>query len=268
MNTADTALWIAAARARESARPDRLFDDPWADALAGDTGRAMLDSRPENAFLPIRTRFFDDVVRSAGWATQLVLLGAGMDTRAYRLALPATTVVHEIDQPGALAAKDTALAGAVPTCRRVSVEADLAADWSTPLLAAGFDVTLPTVWLAEGLLFYLSQPAVTGLLAMAAALSGARAVFAADTFGTGLLRLPSMAPLVDHRRATGQALPFCTDEPADLFRDNGWPESAITEPGQSGANHGRLTPIPDTWSGGPDPTMRTYLVVARNFSTS
>src|SRR6266699_6751320 len=93
---AGTAYWIAAARARETARPDRLFEDPYAAALAGDRGRRMLEraeaptGRP-NPFLPIRTRHFDDVlVAEAGRDRpgQVVLLGAGLDTRGFRLPLP------------------------------------------------------------------------------------------------------------------------------------------------------------------------------------
>jgi O-methyltransferase involved in polyketide biosynthesis len=62
---AGTTAWIAAARARESARTDRLFDDPWAGLLAGDGGRIRLAAGEraggENTFLPVRTRYFDDV---------------------------------------------------------------------------------------------------------------------------------------------------------------------------------------------------------------
>ncbi|HVV25008.1 MAG TPA: SAM-dependent methyltransferase [Pseudonocardiaceae bacterium] len=252
-----SALWIAAARARESARPDRLFDDPWADRLAGDTGRARLAAQPENRFLPVRTRFFDDVVTSADWATQLVLLGAGMDTRAYRLPLPPAMTVYEIDQPGSSAVpepvKESVLADAEPVCRRSTVAADLRGDWPSALLAAGFRPTEPTVWLAEGLFFYLSPSTVDDLLAGTAALSESRALLAADTFGTGVLSIPGVG-----------AEAFCTDEPVALLRRAGWSTVDVTEPGQSAANYGRLRRIPDDWAGGPDPTMRTYLIVARN----
>ncbi|NJC71255.1 SAM-dependent methyltransferase [Planosporangium thailandense] len=266
------AAWIAAARARESERPDRLFHDPWAHLLAGDTGWAMLEaseraSGGENALLPVRTRFFDDVVLAAAhWTSQVVLLGAGLDTRAYRLELPPRLDVYEIDRPDSFTAKEAVLtaADAWPACARRTVEADLRADWRSPLLDAGFDPAAPTVWVAEGLLFYLGSAAVDELLSQAAALSEARALMVADFFGTGLLRLPSMRFLVEQCELTGWPLPFCTDDPVALLDRHGWRPCAITEPGQSDANFDRLPALPDDWSGGDDPTTRTYLAVASN----
>jgi O-methyltransferase involved in polyketide biosynthesis len=69
-----TALWIAAARARESARPDRLFNDPWSAALAGTDGRDRLVASEqacgrEHLFLPVRTRF-DDLLSAATWPSR------------------------------------------------------------------------------------------------------------------------------------------------------------------------------------------------------
>jgi methyltransferase (TIGR00027 family) len=266
---AGTAAWIAAARARESARPDRLFDDPWAGLLAGDAGRIRLAASEraggENTFLPVRTRYFDDVlVAASGWAAQIVLLGAGLDTRAYRLGLPPEATVFEIDQPGTLAAKESVLsaAGARPVCARIAVEADLRGDWAGALTTAGFDPALATAWRAEGLLFYLDDGAAPAIISRAAALSGSRSLFAADMFGTGLLRLPGMRPWLDHLERTGARPPFCTDEPAGLMLECGWPGTTVTQPGQRGANFGRLPVVPEHRHGGGDPAMRTYLVVA------
>ncbi len=84
-----TARWTAAARARESERPDRLFDDPLATVLAGEAGRELL-TRFEalsggNPTLALRTRFFDDVLTDVtrdGRVRQVVLLASGMDARA------------------------------------------------------------------------------------------------------------------------------------------------------------------------------------------
>lgn len=94
--------------------------------------------------------------------------------------------VYEIDLPDLLALKQPALraADAYAVCDRHIVAADLQTDWPTPLLAAGFDPGLPTLWLAEGLVFYLSRRATEQLLTQAATLSTARAVIALDAFGT------------------------------------------------------------------------------------
>ncbi len=215
-----TAEWIAAARARESARPDRLFEDPWAGALAGESGwarpRASEQVGGENRFLPVRTRFFDDVVVDAtSWAVQVVLLGAGLDTRAHRPGLPAHVSVYELDLPDLLAHKESVLdaADAKASCRRQVVAADLQADWSGALLAAGFDRRLPTVWLAEGLVFYLDPASVERLLALAASLSTARALMALDAFGTGLLRLPTMQATIQRRVTAGLAAAPTTRPP-------------------------------------------------------
>src|SRR5581483_8775445 len=109
----------------------------------------------ENAFIPVRVRWFDDLVAAttAGGVRQVVLLGAGLDTRPYRLDLPADLDWYELDRAKVFAAKDPVLAGAAPRCRRHTVTADLAGDWSTPLRAAGLDDRRETLWLAEGLFF-------------------------------------------------------------------------------------------------------------------
>lgn len=153
-----SAYWIAAVRARESARPDRLFDDPYASTLAGEQGVAMMvasekASGGENRFLPVRTRYFDDAIGAAvaGGIRQVVLLGAGLDTRPFRLTFPADLTWFEIDRAEIFATKEPVLATGVTACRRLTVSADLALDWPAALRAAGFDEARRTVWVAEGL---------------------------------------------------------------------------------------------------------------------
>ena len=261
-----TARWIAAARARESARSDRLFNDPWAAELAGCQGFEMLAAAEaggqQNGFLPVRTRFFDDVLAAACKpAGQVVLLGAGLDTRAWRLPLPADTIVYELDYSEVLSAKVAVLREADVATERRAVAADLRADWVRPLLAAGFDPMTATVWIAEGVLFYLTGSQVDDMLAGAATLSARGCVLGADTFGTGLLRLPAMRALVEHRARSGAALPFCTDTPSQLLARAGWRPDSVLALGAPGANYGRLAPLPSAGDGGRDPSMRTYLLV-------
>jgi methyltransferase (TIGR00027 family) len=116
----------------------------------------------------IRTGFLDDLLRqaSASGIRQVVLLGAGMDSRAFRMDWPGGTRLFEVDTAAPLEFKASVLRqeGAVARCERITVAVDLRDDWPGALAAAGHDPTLPTVWIAEGLLIHLPQDAVESLL--------------------------------------------------------------------------------------------------------
>ena len=153
-------------RARESGRPDRLFDDPYAAAFATAADpQAVDDARPSRqrqalAFqVVIRTRYYDEHLQSAvaDGCRQVVLLAAGLDTRAFRLSWPPGTKVFELDLPELLEVKERVLAGigAQPRCERVVVPVDLRERWLSSLTDAGFDAGSSTAWLIEGLLVYL-----------------------------------------------------------------------------------------------------------------
>lgn len=262
-----TAYWIAAARARETARPDRLFNDPYAAELAGERGRLMLEQRErptgkENSFLPIRTRYFDDVITTRR-PPQVVLLGAGLDTRAFRLPLDAGTRVFEVDHPEILEEKEAVLSRlrARPRCRREIVRADLADSWAGALREAGFEPESPALWLAEGLFFYLAGDLVRDLVGQAFELSAPGSAFAADVFGTGLLRLPGMEAGTRWRTDNGMPPPFCTDRPEELFTEAGWDRPDLTPVGAANASYGRIPRLPAP-ARAADPTLRTYLVTA------
>jgi methyltransferase (TIGR00027 family) len=151
---AATAEWIAAVRASETRRPDRLLDDPWAAALAGPEGEQWFAARagsPALTDMIIRARFFDNFlqrVTGTGGVRQVVLLAAGLDTRGYRLSWPDWVQVFELDQPGVLDRKQHILdgAGAEPRCARRAVGADLTGRWTTALLDAGFDARALSGW--------------------------------------------------------------------------------------------------------------------------
>jgi methyltransferase (TIGR00027 family) len=268
-----TAYWIAAVRAGESGRPDRLFDDPYAAALAGPRGVAIRQSSErasggENAYLPVRTRYFDDVlVRAAtgGGADQVVLLGAGLDTRAFRLPLPEHVRVFELDRAEILAEKNGILVamGARARCARQVVPVDLREGCSSELRAAGFDPGAVTVWVAEGLLFYLAEETVRSVLREAAALSPQRSLLAADMFGTGVRSLPSMSRYLSWLESGGLPGPFATDDPAGLLASCGWVPERITSPGAPDANYGRFPAARPEHSPAQGATHRAHLVTAR-----
>ncbi len=172
-----TALLVAAARALEAHKPDALAVDPYAEVFcraAGEHWADVIDGKsPESKltgdfgahfvnFQGARTRYFDNYfVRAAdAGVRQIVLLAAGLDSRAYRLPWPEDTVVFELDQPLVLEFKRDVLAGRgdQPTADRREIAVDLRDDWATALNDAGFDRHRPAAFLAEGLMVYL--PAV------------------------------------------------------------------------------------------------------------
>ncbi|MFV8298445.1 class I SAM-dependent methyltransferase [Mycolicibacterium fortuitum] len=186
-----TATGVAASRALATKQPDPLINDPYADALVravglehsirvadGEVcveGDLMLDRRRMCEQIAVRTRFFDDFFLAAAAAgiRQAVILASGLDTRAYRLAWPAGTVVFEVDQPAVLEFKTHTLAGlgAEPAAELHSVPSDLRDDWPKALRDNGFDPALPTAWIAEGLLIYLPPDAQDRLFDNITALS-------------------------------------------------------------------------------------------------
>ena len=247
-----TSRWMAAARARESERADRLFDDPLAAALAGSEGFAWLE-RMEPAAGPgggpglyavIRTRFFDDFLLDACrrlGVRQVVLAAAGMDTRAFRLDWPSQTRLYEMDLPEVLDAKDEVIeeAGAKPNCERRTVGVDLReATWPEALLAAGYRPESQSAWLIEGLLFYLGRTAVDGLLGKVGELTATGSLLGLDVMNRGLFFSPFAWPQQAALAWRGAPGLFGTDEPETLMVNHGW-EADVRQPGEEGANFGR-----------------------------
>jgi methyltransferase (TIGR00027 family) len=182
-----TALGVAAIRAAETSRPDRLFDDPCAAGFvrAANYVRPVATTEPTEddirarrgliAWIAVRTRFLDDVLRQATEAScrQVVILGAGLDSRAFRLEWPEGTRLWELDLPDVLAFKEQVVRDEKwqPRCGRTTVPVDLSEDWGRQLVDAGFDPAAPVVWVAEGLLAYLPADVVDRLVGTTAALS-------------------------------------------------------------------------------------------------
>ena len=203
-----TALGVAAARAVETAREDALIRDEFAYLLvsaAGPQWAQMASSDPvwlaedeefrrlhemSRDYQAVRTHYFDDFFNAAMRAgiRQVVILAAGLDSRAYRLPWPSGTVVYEIDQPKVLEYKTSTLDahGASPKSRRIPVAVDLRDDWPAALTAAGFDATVPTAWLAEGLLPYLPPDAQDRLFELVTSHSAPGSRIAVEAFSMDL----------------------------------------------------------------------------------
>ncbi|ART72765.1 SAM-dependent methyltransferase [Mycobacterium dioxanotrophicus] len=237
---ADTGLMVAAIRAKESRRDDRLFTDPFAEKLAGESGHRLLEEAIATAGdkttlqIVVRTRFWDEaLLRVVAAVDQVVILAAGMDARAYRLPWPDGTTVYELDQPAVIAAKAEALAGEQPRCRRVAIGIDLAEDWPAALQAAGFDPQHPAVWLIEGLLQYLDESAVRTLFETIDTVSAPESVLLYDVVGKTLLDNVMLTAVREHMARNSAPWLFGTDEPGELSGRLGWSAvvTDVAEPG-------------------------------------
>ncbi|MGW4383170.1 SAM-dependent methyltransferase [Kitasatospora sp. NPDC004531] len=183
-----TALLVAHARALEARRPDALAVDRFAEHFVrADPGCADWPRNPEEippgdplwgrlaSYFALRTRVLDAHLLTAVRAgvRQVVLLGAGLDSRAHRLPWPPGTTVWELDRPEVLAFKQRVLDDleAVPSACRRTVPVDLRGEWPQALTDAGLDPRLPVAWLAEGLFLYLPAEAELGVADALTALS-------------------------------------------------------------------------------------------------
>jgi len=270
-----TALSVAAARAVETGSDDPLIRDqfayllvstagqPWARLASsldwiGDDDHGRRAHRLAIDYQAVRTHYFDSYFADAVAAgvRQVVILAAGLDSRAFRLEWPPGTTVYEIDQPQVVAYKTSTLesAGAAPTAQRRTVQVDLRDDWAAALTSAGFDPSQPTAWLAEGLLPYLPAEAQDRLFEILTGLSapGSRVAVEAFTLGTAdneARRVARRARFDRMRQRLGLDINVETltyqerdrADAADWLTEHGWHVSAVSNADEM-ARLGRAIP--------------------------
>lgn len=280
-----TALGVATARAAETGGPDPLIRDDFAVKLVSAAGAAWArladpdlnwldgDEQGQRAhrlgidYQAVRTHFFDRYFGEAVGAglRQVVILAAGLDSRAYRLDWPAGTTVYEVDQPKVLEYKTGILEshGAVPSATRRTVAVDLRDDWPAALTAAGFDRSQPTAWLAEGLLPYLPSDAQDRLFEKFTALSAPGSRVAIEVFGANSSSNTNRWQRMRERLGLDvnvQALTFHEPDRSDAaewLADHGW-QVTLVDNREEMARLGR--PVPDDLT---DDAVRTILLRAR-----
>ena len=128
----------------------------------GGRGRMAYELVRRTAVLMVpRTIAIDDAVRDHG-ASQVVVVGAGLDARAWRMPELARATVFEVDHPASQRDKQRRLGGIEPTAGQVvAVSVDLEHDPLAPALeATSFDPALETTWVWEGVVPYLTPDAV------------------------------------------------------------------------------------------------------------
>lgn len=232
-----TARLVAGYRARATARPDGVCADAWAKDLAGEEGIEL--SRRMDAVFPsgelwvaVRTAFIDAEVRrltaGEGGAGQVVILGAGLDTRAVRLAAPGVRY-FEVDHPATQDDKLTRLRAlrAYPLDAATYVSCDFETeDFVERLVARGYYAAAPGLFVWEGVTYYLSEDAVRATLGRIARGCHPKTWVLFDHVRSALVegRVRDPADLATRElvRDLGEPLRFGIDDALPLLYDEGY----------------------------------------------
>jgi len=245
-NISDTALWTAVYRARETERPDALFRDPLASRLAGERGRQIVAALPFGdrgawSFIA-RTWMFDHFVSDEiGRGTDMVVnLAAGLDTRPYRMSLPATLQWVEVDLPGIIDYKEQVLHQENPVCRLDRVRLNLTDVKARQDLFARLGRQAKRVLaVCEGLLVYLSPEEVSSLARDLSTPPGF-ASWVLDLASPGLLKL-LQKNLGGPLSQAGFPLKFGPEEGPAFFSPYGWKPVEVHSMLKTAARLGRLS---------------------------
>lgn len=242
-----TALFVATARALEAKKPDPLAVDPYAELFCRAAGGSWADVLDGNApdhellsddwgqhfvnFQGARTKYFDAYFQrvAAAGVRQVVILAAGLDSRAYRLPWPDGTTIFELDQPQVLDFKREVLAehGVQPRTERREIAVDLRDDWSQALQDNGFEPSRFSAWIAEGLMIYLPAAAQEQLFSGIDALASLNSHVAIEDGAP--MPQGEFEAKVEEERAAGDERPFfqlvynerCAPA-TEWFSEHGW----------------------------------------------
>jgi methyltransferase (TIGR00027 family) len=260
-DVSDTAFWIAHLRAVESERADALVRDPLAGRLAGRHGREVSAAMPMERMIAwhvaIRTRIIDDYLsRAIAEGVDCVLnLGAGLDTRPYRMDLPPSLRWIEADYPRVIEYKEELLAGERARCVLVREKIDLAdLPERRRLLASVNEQSKRLLVLTEGVVPYLTNDETAALADDLRALDHA-AYWIVDYVSAQAMKFRKRKGM---DRAMQNA-PF-RFEPADwftFFEQHGWKPKEMRYIAPEGERLGRPIPVP--W------VMKTAMRVAGLF---
>ncbi|WP_018352564.1 class I SAM-dependent methyltransferase [Longispora albida] len=222
-----TSDWMSAIRAAETTHHDAYLHDPYAAQLATPEHDAIMAEHHAAgspiAVVIVRGRFGDEILHTAipAGIRQIVSLGAGTDTRPWRLHLPPDLDYYEADFPGQLTAKHTTLGE--PPCRYHTIETDLRHHtWPDQLTTAGYNPAQPAVWIAEGLFYYLTATEADQLLATISPLAAPGSHLLTDIPDTSYPAQPHNQTFIAYLRDRGSPFTGHTADPAAWLAPHGW----------------------------------------------
>lgn len=251
-NVSDTALWVAVYRAEESERADALFCDPFARSMAGKRGQAIVDALPFGKSMGwsivVRTAVMDAVIlRCIERGARTVLnLGAGLDTRAFRLRLPSKLRWLDVDLSAVTAYRRECLGAAVAACRHAHVDADLRLASERQSVICDAASNGPLLVITEGLLVYLAPEQVNELATQLRGKGNAR-WWVADLITPMLQATMGMAWSAQLNDADA-AFRFAPGDAKAYFRKRRWLETEFHSTWTDSIRLGRVAPNAMMWN--------------------
>lgn len=227
-SVSDTALAVAYARALETERDDALFQDPFARSLAGEKGEQIYQQirgdRSVGWMIVTRTVVLDRLILEAiqhQGVDTVLNLAAGLDTRPYRMALPATLRWVEVDLLALLDYKQAKLANVKPTCQLEQLAVDLRQPAPRRALLNEINTRGKKVLvITEGLLVYL-LPETVCALALDLSAQPNFAIWLSDVLSPWAVKAAQWRIQQEHL-ADHVQLQFAPADPHQFFQSYGW----------------------------------------------
>lgn len=247
-HVSDTAHWVAHYRAQETSRPDALFQDPLAARLSAGLGASIAASVPRAVMtswqVVMRTVIIDRFILElvGAGADAVVNLGAGLDTRPYRLALPSSLTWIEADFAPVVAFKEGVLAGETPRCVVERVAVDLADAAARGAWLAGIAARFKkVVVLTEGVVPYLS---VEDAGALADALLGTPCIthWVTDYLSAQAMKYRARSDI--GRKTQNAPFRFTPPDWLEFYAQHGWKLHEMRYLATEGRKLGRPFPAP------------------------
>lgn len=248
-DVSDTALWVAYYRAVETERPDAIIRDPLAKVLVGERGAAIAGNFARTgrytAWTVIaRTVIIDEYIQHAlsEGVDAVVNLGAGLDTRPYRMDLPASLPWIEADFPHMVEYKATKLQAEVPRCQlqRVGVDLSNSAARREFLATVAPDAKRILV-LTEGVIPYLTEEQVSEL-AQDLLDRPQVALWVVEYFSEYAYKF--LKRVAQSRQMANSPFRFFPAKWMEFFSDRGWVKKDFHYFGEIALRHGRPPPMP------------------------
>lgn len=247
-DVSDTAFWVASYRAAETERPDALFRDPLAGRLSGERGREIARTMPRTRMtgwsVVMRTVIIDDYIKQAvaQGADVILNLGAGLDTRPYRLDVPSTLRWIEVDYPHVIEFKERELANEKPRCQLERVKIDLAdRTLRQEFLKSLNDSAKRILVITEGVVPYLT---VDQAATLADDLNATPRIenWVVDYFSREAMQMLSKSGM--QQRLGNAPFQFFPDDWYAFFKSHGWKQKQMRYLAEEGFKTGRMIPLP------------------------